>query len=389
MTEYPGSGGELSRQASRARAIGSPFVAKVLEAAERHLGSAPRTAALIKSWPGDRSAAALAMRFNAAIHALARRGRPHSLRALFQRQHDDFDGAIAAAMVTEDDFIASWMRDPPQTNEVCRAAAITAALAVAQREFGLPFELLELGSSAGLNLNLHRYAYDLGGLRAGAEGSPVTIAPEWRGASPPSANVKVLAARGVDLNPLDTSDEATRERLLSFVFADQPDRAERLRRALLVARQHPPCVDRADAATWLIDQLNIPQPQGRCRAVFHSMLLQYLSADDRREVEAAIKAAGERADRDRPLIRIGFEWTEARDEVQLRLTCWPTGQSRKLATCHPYGAWIDWCADEAEPSRARSTAAAAALTAQSSMECVPARELGGAGPDSRKCSRIA
>ena len=59
-----------------ARALGSPFVASVLEAGERHLRRAPRTAALIETWPGDPSAAALAMRFTAAIHARARRGSP-------------------------------------------------------------------------------------------------------------------------------------------------------------------------------------------------------------------------------------------------------------------------------------------------------------------------
>lgn len=354
MTEYLGSGGELSRQAAFVRALGSPFAAAVLEAAERHLASAPRTAALIRSWQGDPRAAALAMRFNAAIHALARLGRPRKLRALYEREHDDFDGAVAEAMAAEDDFIAMWMRDPPQTNEVCRAAGIMAALAVAHGSIGMPFELLELGSSAGLNLNLARYTYDLGGTRAGAPDSLVRIAPEWRGPPPPSSDVHVLTARGVDINPLDTSDEATRERLLSFVFADQPARAERLRQALQIARQNPPRVDRADAATWLKEQLGVPQAPGRCRAVFHSMLLQYLSGDDRRAVEEAIEDAASRADDERPLVRISFEWTESRDEVQLRLACWPSGKSWHLATCHPYGAWIDWHAGEPTPARSRS-----------------------------------
>lgn len=342
MTEYLGSSGELARQAVIARALGSPFVAAVLEAAERHLARAPQTAALIRTWPGDPRSAALAMRLNAAIHALARRGRPQELSALYQHEHDDFDGAVAAAMAAEDEFIAAWMRHPPQTNEVCRAAAIMAALGVAQRSFGMPFELLELGSSAGLNLNLGRYSYNLGGVPAGAPESLVRIAPEWRGSPPPSSNVDVRSARGVDLRPLDTSDEGTRDRLLSFVFADQPTRAERLRQALQVAQQYPPRVDRANAVAWLNDRLSEPQMPGCCRVVFHSMVLQYLSADDRSAVEKMIEEAGNEADNDRPLVRIGFEWTDRREQVQLSLTCWPGGEPQHLATCHPYGAWIDW-----------------------------------------------
>jgi hypothetical protein len=334
--------GEFSRQAHIARTLGSPFVAAVLEAGERQLVHAPRTAALIRSWPGDPSEAALAMRFNAAIHALARRGRPRRLESLYQRQHDDFDGAIGAAMAGEDDFIARWMRHPPQTNEVNRAAAILSALIVAGRRFGLPFELLELGSSAGLNINLARYAYDLGGVAAGSPDSFVRIAPTWRGAPPPAGEVAVRTARGVDLSPLDAADEATRDRLLSFVFADQPARAERLRHALDMAGRHPPRIDRADAVTWLAERLAEPQPTGVCRVVFHSMVLQYLGADGRAAVTDLILAAGARATAERPLAWISFEWTATRSDVQLWLTSWPGGQKRHLATCHPYGSWIDW-----------------------------------------------
>ncbi|MDP5279264.1 DUF2332 family protein [Sphingomonas sp. DG1-23] len=342
MTDNLATRGEFARQADIARALGSPFVASVLEAGERHLRRAPRTAALIETWPGDPSAAALAMRFNAAIHALARRGRPLRLEALYKRQHDDFDGALCAALVSEDEFIAHWMRQPTQTNEVNRAAAILSALMVAGENFGLPFELLELGSSAGLNLNLAHYAYDLGGVPAGAIGSSVQIAPTWHGAPPPEAAVEVLAAHGVDLHPLDVADEATRDRLLSFVFADQPLRAERLQNAIALAQRHPPRIARADAVSWLAEQLAVPQADGRCRAVFHSMVLQYLSADDRKVATDLIAAAGGRATMERPLAWISFEWTPNRSEVQLWLTCWPSGEARHLATCHPYGAWIEW-----------------------------------------------
>ncbi|AQR74250.1 DUF2332 domain-containing protein [Sphingomonas sp. LM7] len=342
MTDNLAARGEFTRQADIARALGSPFVASVLEAGERHIRRAPRTAALIETWPGDPSAAALAMRFNAAIHALARRGRPLRLETLYKRQHDDFDGAIGAALDAEDDFIAHWMRQPTQTNEVNRAAAILSALMVANERFGLPFELLELGSSAGLNLNLARYGYDLGGVPAGTLGSTVQIAPTWHGAPPPEAAVDVLAALGVDLHPLDVADEATRDRLLSFVFADQPARAERLQNAIALAQRHPPRIARADAVSWLAEQLALPQDAGRCRAVFHSMVLQYLSDDDRKAATDLIAAAGARATPKRPLAWVSFEWTANRSEVQLWLTCWPSGEARHLATCHPYGAWIDW-----------------------------------------------
>ena len=334
--------GELLRQAEVMRAIGSPFVADVLAAADRQLCHAPRTCAMLCDWPGDPAAAAVAMRLNAALHALARRDTPPVLGALYRGLHDDFDGAIRVAFTAHDPFIADWMRDAPQTNEVGRAAAILAALMDVVGQRVLPVELIELGSSAGLNLNLARYRYDLGGVKAGPVDSPVAIAPEWRGGAVRFREVDVVAAEGVDLHPLDPNDAATCERLMAYVFADQPARAERLAEALSIARMHPPRITRADATSWLAARLAATQPSGRWRVVFHSMMAQYVAGAERERLERAIAAAGARATNERPFARIAFEWDAARTAVELRLTCWPDGGTRVLATCHPYGAWVNW-----------------------------------------------
>ena len=332
---------ELLRQAGVARELGSPFVSAILEAGHRQLDCAPRTAKLIANWPDDPSAAALAMRFNAALHAIARRGATPKLSALYKGEHENFDEAIGATLVAEDDFIAEWMRYTPQTNEVGRAAAIATALMAVRRELGLPFELLELGSSCGLNLNLAHYAYQLGGVVAGDPSSPVRIVPDWRGAAPLYAPIEVVSARGVDLNPLDATDEATRERLLSFVWADQPNRARRLEQALAWARRHPPRVEKASAASWLSERLSDPQERGVCRVVFHSMVFQYLSIEERTSIMDEISRAGASATAERPLAWISFEWTPARSEVQLQLTSWPSQETRLIARCHAYGDWIE------------------------------------------------
>ncbi|HEX7873245.1 MAG TPA: DUF2332 family protein [Sphingobium sp.] len=337
-----GNFGTLWRYADISRALGSPFVASVLEAGERQLWHAPKTAALISDWTGDSGAAAVAMRFNGAIHALARQGNVPSLSALYQQEHQDFDAALRSALIAEDAFVAEWMRDPPQTNEVGRSASIASALMVARVHTGLPAELLELGSSCGLNLNLAHYSYDLGGLQAGVPASRVRVAPQWHGAPPPDVPLDVVSAKGVDLKPLDPTDYATQDRLQSFVWADQRDRADRLEQALAFAQEHRPQVDRGDAVHWLAEQLDLPQREGVCRTVFHSMVLQYLGDANRAAICDMIHRAGERATAERPLAWISFEWNPGRTEVQLKLSCWPKGETTLLAICHPYGDWIRW-----------------------------------------------
>lgn len=330
------------RQAETCRSAGSDFVGAVLEAVDRQLQLAPLSSRIVQGWTGDAAAAALALRVNGALHALARRGSPTYLAALYSGEHDDVDGAVAEALSQHDDFIADWIRYPTQTNEVARGAAIMSALMAIAAERPMPFEILELGSSCGLNLNLARYGYRLGGVAAGDLSSPVQIEPKWGGAAPPFAPISIIAAQGVDLSPLSALDPAHRERLLSFTWADQPSRSLRLEAALQLAITHPPQVHRGDAKLWLAQRLAERQPEGVIRAVVHTMFLQYLTDRDRKEVAAMMAAAGAGATAGRPLVEIGLEWTADRREVQLQCTRWPAGESGVLATCHPYGEWIAW-----------------------------------------------
>ena len=336
-------GGEFERQAIIARGMGSEFVAEVLEAGKRQLYRAPLTARLIEDWQGDRGAAAVALRFNGALHALARRGATPALAAMYRDLDADPDEVLGEAMAQEDAFIADWMQGPPQTNEVGRAAAIMAALAVVTERFGHALELLELGSSAGLHLNMARYGYDLAGVRVGEAGSAVQLAPEWRGAPPPDVAPAVASAWGVDVAPLDAADPATRERLLAYVWADDRARSARLERALDIAAAHPPRVDRADAPGWLRDRLGEEQAAGTTRVVFHSIVLQYLSPEGREAVRAAIEAAGAGATDERPLAWVSFEWDVARGAVELVARMWPGGgEPVRLAICQAHAAWIEW-----------------------------------------------
>jgi hypothetical protein len=287
------------------------------------------------------------MRLNAGLHALARRKALPDLNALYAGHHTHFDRAIGAALEAGEATVLEWMDHPTQTNEVARSAAFMAALMTLSDHADMPFELLEIGASAGLNLMFDRYAHDLGGVSAGMAGSPVRIAPEWRGAAPVQAPVRIASVGGVDLRPLRLEDPFTRERLLSYVWADDPARAERLCHAIALNRACPPPVERESAAPWLARKLAEPQQPGTCRVVQHSMVLQYLPERERRAVLTTIMHAGALATPERPLAWIGLEWNSTRSEVQLQLTRWPGeggegGTSRVLAICHAYGSWIDW-----------------------------------------------
>ena len=337
----------LLRQSEIARSLGSPLVGEILAAAHRQLHRAPQLEAMIIAWPVDPAASAMALRLNAGLHALARRCTFPDLSALYAGEHQMFDRAVGEALEWAEPTLLVWMGHPTQTNEVRRSSAFMAALSVLARRFGLPFELFELGASAGLNLLLDRYAYTLGGVSFGPPDAGLHLTPQWQGPPPPQTGVRIVAARGVDLRPLCLDDPHTRERLMSYVWPGDDDRSDCLRRAMAIAFDAAPVVDRASAAPWLAARLAEPQAEGTMRVIQHSMALQYLPGEELNTVIASLREAGARATPSRPLARIGLEWCRDRSQVLLCMTSWSgggadDGERRILASCHPYGATIAW-----------------------------------------------
>lgn len=220
------------QQAGVCRGLDSAFTGEVCELIAERLDGSTEVGRAVLGWSGDprAHADALPLRLCGALHALARADGPTAGVWPPNEAPDDevLWSTISAALDAEDGFIVDWLKSPPQTNEVGRSAPLMAGLLVLADQFGLPFDLYELGSSAGLNLNLDRYGFRLGGVEAGDDGSAVRLEPVWTGARPPDAAVSVASRQGVDLNPLDPTDPATTTRLTAFVWADQRERLSRL-----------------------------------------------------------------------------------------------------------------------------------------------------------------
>ncbi|MCB0971710.1 MAG: DUF2332 family protein, partial [Acidimicrobiales bacterium] len=124
-----------------------------------------------------------------------------------------------------------------------------------------------------------------------------------------------------------------------FVWADQLDRLARLDAALEVARADPPTIDRTSAAPWLEEHLARPAP-GLATVVVHSIVLQYLTRDERGRAVAAIEAAGAAATDDAPIWWLRLE--PGGDQAELRVTRWPGGATRRLARSSYHGPPVVW-----------------------------------------------
>jgi hypothetical protein len=205
---------------------------------------------------------------------------------------------------------------------------------------GRPVDLIELGASAGLNLLWDRYAYRYGDLRWGPSDARLELAGEATGGPPAelfARRPRVRRRLGVDRAPVDVADAEGRLLLEAFVWADQPPRLERLRRALELAREDPPRLVRGDMADLLPELLRERDP-GVQTLVFDSASLAYLSPDARGRVVEALEADGRRGG----LTWASLEYDEDEGSFALRLQTWPGDGRRRLALVDGHGASMQW-----------------------------------------------
>jgi hypothetical protein len=319
----------------------APFTADLAEAILRDFETGGRWRELLGAWTGEPIADAAALRAIGGAHRLALKGIApfEGVFARLDRDPAALDEVARQAAAWPE--MAEWIRNPPQTNEVMRAAVFLGGFLQVARTHGLPLRLREMGCSAGLNLLWDRYRYRLGETVWGPQDSPVRLEPEWRGPSPQPAALTVASRRGVDQLPVDLDDPEQRFRLQSYVWADQAERLARVRGAQEIVRRAPPPIDHGDAGDWVEAQL-ADLPEGRTTVLYHSFVWQYLPKATQDRVTAALEAAGARLRPGAGLAHLAFESLHSPDAPALTLTLWPGGERRVLAEAHPHGQWVRW-----------------------------------------------
>lgn len=323
-------------QARACRDLGSPFTAGLCEClADALADSDSDVTHAVCGWPGDPtpSADSVPLRLVGALHALVLQGTDPRLDRMYRTRQIE-PATVLAAISRHGTFILDWLASPPQTNEVARSAAIIAAARFLFQQTGLPIHALELGASAGLNLNFAHY-----GLLGDPPGARLQLMPEWRGELPEAA-FRVSAARGVDLKPVDPIRD--RLRLMAYCWADQDARLERLGRALDIAETSPPRLEAADAGEWLQHRL-AHMPPGETTLVYHTIAAQYFPATTRHACEMAMARAGAQASPDRALAHFAMEQDGLGAGAGLTLRLWDGGlREWRLGRADFHGRWIDW-----------------------------------------------
>ncbi|PKP88467.1 MAG: DUF2332 domain-containing protein [Alphaproteobacteria bacterium HGW-Alphaproteobacteria-17] len=336
----------FTNQIAYCRASGAPVTARVVAALATLLDKpASDFARRMAMWEGAPLADALPLRAAGGLHALHLAGTAHELAPIYADAEDINDAAIVAGVIARHETaLLPWLDGPPQTNEAGRSSNFIAAM-LWLADHGLPprFDCLEIGSSAGINLMIDRYHYDLGGVHVGPQPGAMAFTPDWRGNHPPQHAIDFAGLKGCDVAPVDLTDPAQALRLKAYIWPEHHVRFQRMAAAIAAATAAPPDLIRANAADFVETELARPQAEGTTRVLMHSIVWQYVPADQQARVTAAIEAAGARATAERPLAWIALEANRTVHHHELVVRHWPGGGAPvKLAHAHAHGAWIEW-----------------------------------------------
>ncbi len=156
--------------------------------------------------------------------------------------------------------------------------------------------------------------------------------------------MRVAHRRGCDLDPLDVTSPADRERLLAYVWPDQADRLARVEAAMDVAAADPPRIERAEAAAWTEAALGPDALEpGVTRVLMHAVALQYAPEETTARIAAHAARVGAAATGEAPFAWLRFEADpEFGERGSLRLTLWPGGGERVLALGDTHGEALRW-----------------------------------------------
>lgn len=255
---------------------------------------------------------------------------PH-FKAFVHKHHDQIEPLIRTRVTN--------------TNEVGRSALLHPAFRTIGAETDARLSLIEVGPSAGLNLIWDWYGvrYTNDGATAATinDAASLMIDCELRGETlPPTGPIPRVGGRvGLELNPVDLTNADDRDWLRALIWPDQVSRLERLDRAIALFAREKPDIRAGDALALLPDAL-AAVPRDHAAVVYHTIAVYQFSKEMREALENILTVAGLR----RPVWRVSFEYDGQLYILSLIRYRDGTREETRLASCHPHGTWIEWCA---------------------------------------------
>ncbi|MFI7066583.1 DUF2332 domain-containing protein [Kribbella sp. NPDC050124] len=339
----------LQRQAVACEELGSPMYAELCRLLVDDYEVGGVSTGVLAGYEDRPFGDAIALRLLGSVHRQVLAGVLPELAAFYPSVGGSWDPvlgweAFEQVLQSRSAELRSLLTQPPQTNEVGRAAALYGGLLQLAADVPLPVRLFEIGASGGLNLRADHFRYNLAdGTGYGPAESPVVFDGAWSGRTLKPVPLRIAERVGSDIAPVNPLTDDGARTLTSYVWPDMPVRLGRLRGALAIAREVPADVHREDAVSFV---RGLELSRGHVTVLWHSIMWQYLTRFDRAAVESHLAELGAQADESSPLARLRLEPLQRTPtgafEFLVELQLWPGGVRRVLGRADPHGQGLVW-----------------------------------------------
>jgi hypothetical protein len=281
-----------------------------------------------------------------AVHYLLLKGFEHKLKEFYpsivveaRPPNNSFEYFKEFCLININEIIDLLKTKLVQTNEVRRCAYLYPVFDFIYKKSKKPLALIEIGTSAGLQLLWDKYSYSYNANEVvGNKGSRLHITSELKGdirpflpSTPPPVSTRV----GIDINTVDLTDEDENLWLKSLIWTEHNERLMMFERAASYITECPVQLVEGDGVTLLRGVVDrVSNDSAVC--IFHTHVANQMPLETRKLLLSIVESIG----KDRDVFHI-YNNIQDRD---LHLDFYLNGVEHKqtIAETEGHGKWFKW-----------------------------------------------
>ena len=281
-----------------------------------------------------------------AVHYLLLKGAVHKLKEFYpslvikpQHYKESFRYFKDFCLINKDEVIKILQTKLVQTNEVRRCAYLYPVFSYIYEKTKKPFALIEIGTSAGLQLLWDKYSYSYNTDEVvGNIGSALNITSELKSDTTPflqSTSPPVTTRIGIDLNPVDLNDEEEYLWLKSLIWTEHKDRRIMFEKAAKYIKEYPVHLVKREGV-GLLSEIVDSVPLENTVCIYHTHVANQMSKETRKSLLNIVESIGKYRD-------VFHIYNNIQDKY-LHLDYYLNGVEYKqtIAETDGHGRWFKW-----------------------------------------------
>ncbi|WP_090832436.1 MULTISPECIES: DUF2332 domain-containing protein [unclassified Bacillus (in: firmicutes)] len=281
-----------------------------------------------------------------AVHYLLLKGKDHTLKEYYQslvKEPKSIECSFPIfkefCMTFKEEVISILQTKLVQTNEVRRCAYLYPAFCYIYERMKKPLALVEIGTSAGLQLLWDQYSYSYGtGTTYGNRSSNVHITSEIRSSYDPLLFLTappVTQRIGLDLHVNDVSNEENFLWLKALIWPEHNERRELFDKAAQYVKDFPIKFIEGDGVKLILNiSSQIPSDSVLC--IFHTHVANQIPLEGKKDLFENIRVIGENRD----VVHLYNNMTDG----DLHLDYFMNGikYTHNVGKTDGHGRWFEW-----------------------------------------------